>query len=722
MPDTNWMAELMTGLEELRERPLGTAAWHRFPANACPRFSDGDFWLMRDDQDRPIGIRDGRHIFVNGGARGGKGASVIIPNLSVWQGSAVVIDPKGENAIVTARRRGDGSAYCTGLGQKILILDPFHTVHRDGDQFGDLKAAFNPLDMLHPDIPESIDDAARIADAMIIKASSGDPFWEDAARTLIKAVILHVVSAQDYEPHQRNLITLRRLLLAGEADMRRMLENDAADHIPSGFELLFEGMRRNPAFGGIVASSGEQLANLSDQSPKTLASLMQVASTNTEFLDSPAMQEVLTRSDFDLSELKLNPNGVTLYLSLPQRFMTTHHRWLRMMTSMVITEMERIKQQPACGHAVLMVLDEFAGLDRMPTIENAAAQIAGFGVKMMFVTQTLVQLKSVYKDNWETFLANSGVRLFFGNDDHFTRDYVSKLIGEHEVIRTAKNNSRSNGYTYGTGSSFSEGFSTSKGYGENSSSTWGPGMQGSSQRGHSTSSTTTRTMTTTTSRNDSTTRTTSQGETENIHKRPLLTPDEIGRAFGTRENPRAVALLSGEQPLLLKRCAYYSDPVFAGKFDPHPDHKKPKTLYVQQVERNEALARETQKLINDISAADRRAKRLEWEKWNKERINKIKHRIKVAILTTAAWGSGFGVLLLGSAIGFLQTAPKHLNPVQALLQLPVTDLRAMWGHLVTGMPALIWIGSVVMLFIGIGQTWKHRATLKSRIEKRVFDQ
>ena len=43
----------------------------------------------------------------------------------------------------------------------------------------------------------------------------------------------------------------------------------------------------------------------------------------------------------------------------------------------------------------------------VPT-ETAAAQIAGYGVKLFFVLQSLEPLKAVYKDNWETFLANSG--------------------------------------------------------------------------------------------------------------------------------------------------------------------------------------------------------------------------------------------------------------------------------------------------------------------------
>ena len=166
------------------------------------------------------------------------------------------------------------------------------------------------------------------------------------------------------------------------------------------------------------------------------------------------MRRVLAKSDFKLSELKTRPEGMTLYLSLPQRYMDTHYRWLRMMVALTTTEMEITRGQPATGHPVLMVLDEFAGLKRMTAIENAVAQIAGFGVKLFFVLQSLEQLKVIYKDNWETFLANAGLKMFFSIDDHFTRDYVSKLAGETEMIRELRssNESQSENQSYAEGS------------------------------------------------------------------------------------------------------------------------------------------------------------------------------------------------------------------------------------------------------------------------------
>lgn len=83
-------------LEPSASNLLGTAAWHHFDIDTRPGFRLGDLWLSRLPDGAPVGIHDNRHALVNSGTRGGKGISIIIPNILLWQGSIVVIDPKGE--------------------------------------------------------------------------------------------------------------------------------------------------------------------------------------------------------------------------------------------------------------------------------------------------------------------------------------------------------------------------------------------------------------------------------------------------------------------------------------------------------------------------------------------------------------------------------------------------------------------------------------------------
>ena len=204
--------------------------------------------------------------------------------------------------------------------------------------------------------------------------------------------------------------------------------------------MLWKDMQRSEAFEGVVAGIGEQMLSMAD---RTRSGVLETARTNTLFLDGAPMQRLLAKSDFDLASLKTSAKGLTIYLTLPQRYMETHFRWLRLMISLAVGEMERIKGRPRSGYPTLFLLDEFAGLKRMEVIENAVAQAAGFGVKFFFIVQNLPQLKREYEDSWESFVSNSGLKVFFQIDDHFTRDYLSHLLGEQEVRRGSRSGSQS---------------------------------------------------------------------------------------------------------------------------------------------------------------------------------------------------------------------------------------------------------------------------------------
>jgi type IV secretory pathway TraG/TraD family ATPase VirD4 len=596
------MNQLVNHDSNITERALATAQWAKPEDVESLSFRQGDIWTGRaaDQNETPIGFFDDRHTLIVAGSRSGKGTSAIIPNLCFWPGSIVVIDPKGENASITAARRATGSEYCQGLDQRTFVLDPFKASNVDDH----LRASFNPLDTLDPFNEESVDDASRIADALIVSENATDPFWDDQARTLLKGLILHVISSDDFEG-KRNLISVRQLITSGDVYTRKVLEDLGEENIPTSFELLFEGMRRNTAFSGIVSGTGETFGAMAANSQKTLNGVLSAAGNHTEFIDSIPMQRQLAESTrgLKLRHLKDDPMGVSLFLSLPQRFMNTHFRWLRMMVSLIITEMEKNPGQPQSGHPILLILDEFAGLKKMDIIENAAAQIAGFGVKMCFIVQQLTQLKNIYKDNWEIFIGNSGAKLFFGIDDQFTREYISKQLGETEVTRTTRNQNQSHGrsqtvtrgssYTSGTstsstsggssGTSFSSGSGTSSDIGllwntakttsSNSSVSFSSGSNWSSSSSSSYSSSDSHSFAEGYNQSES------SGTSESIHKRALLTPDEIGLVFSRideKENPAypglALAVASGKRPIIVRRTNYFDDLMFEGTFDPHPDH------------------------------------------------------------------------------------------------------------------------------------------------------
>ena len=57
---------------------------------------------------------------------------MILPNLARYHGSVCVLDPKGENATLTAERRGNGRGIpAGGLGQEVYVIDPFEKASVD---------------------------------------------------------------------------------------------------------------------------------------------------------------------------------------------------------------------------------------------------------------------------------------------------------------------------------------------------------------------------------------------------------------------------------------------------------------------------------------------------------------------------------------------------------------------------------------------------------------
>ena len=609
----------------MNELRLGTAEWADPSAfTAQHTFRDGRFWLGRSPMGGGdgVGYVDDRHICLVSGSRSGKGTTTIIPNLCLWPGSVVVVDPKGENATVAAARRGPGSEHCEGMGQAVHVLDPFE----EAQVSPDLRSRFNPMDALDPADPEVIEEVSRIAEALVVvNEGSESASWERSARSMVKGLILHVLTSPRFEG-RRNLVTVRELLTRGDHESLAELRKMDVKPLPSAQALLWEGLARNTALGGVISGIGEQFADQHKNAPKQFIGAHGPAVENTDFIDSPKMRECLKASDFRMSDLKTDPRGVSIFLSLPQRHMDRHYRWLRLMVALITSEMQATRGRPATGHPILMCLDEFAGLKRMEVIENAVAQIAGYGVKLFFVLQSLEQMKAVYKDNWETFLTNSSLKLFYGVEDHFTREYVSKLIGDTEILRTTRTSSdtegssqsrtlgrsesdtQSDSNTRGTNWGETQNNGTSRGGSSSNSfkslplnlrgtasffsaltgsrqstnaNTWGSNHSSGTSSGGSESVTsgTSRTTGTNYSETVGTSQSHTSGVNEGLHKRPLITPDEVGRYLSRIDDKNSPAypgmglvLIAGQNPAVVRRVNYYEDRMFLGLYEPHPDH------------------------------------------------------------------------------------------------------------------------------------------------------
>ena len=375
--------------------------------------------------DYPLHYTGKRHLLTVAPTRAGKGVSTIIPNLLMYQGSALVIDPKGENAMITAPRRGKGDGRgIQGLGQTVHVVDPWGISRLPA-------SCFNPLDWLRPEDPDISENAMILADAIVSPQSkSNDSFWDEEAKALLMGLLLWV-ALDDDEQDNRTLGRVRDIINMNKKDMDNLL-------------LRMEEHPNRIIYG----SASRTLAKEEKLRSNVLASLQ----SHTHFLDSPSIRYSLSVSDFRFEDLKTSK--MTIYLVLPADRMNTFGRWLRLLVQQALTVNARnIEQKPE--KPVLFLLDEMASLGRLSMVEQAFGLMAGFGVQLWGIVQDLSQLYRIYGDGWQTFIGNSGVIQYFGSRDLMTAEYFSKLCGVTTVEKKSLSQAIAKAFSSGGGSNSS---------------------------------------------------------------------------------------------------------------------------------------------------------------------------------------------------------------------------------------------------------------------------
>lgn len=335
-----------------------------------------------------------QHLMTVAPTRTGKGVSAIVPNLLTYRGSMVVVDPKGENAMITEKQR-------QALGQDVHVVDPWEiTVNKTGRQV----SGFNPMDWLEPDDPDIAENAMMLADALVLPTEGGNSFFDEEAKSLIAGLILFV--ATDDETSLRNLGRVYDLMMG---------DGDALNE-------LFTKMYKRETHALVSSTGARQL----QKDPKTLANVMASAQTQISFLGSERIRKSLSQSSFDFADLKRKQ--MTVYLVLPADRIETFNRWFRLLVQQSLTVCARnIEDRP--DMPVLFMIDEMPAMGRLAMLEQAYGLMAGFNMQMWGIVQNLSQLERVYGKGWETFIGNSGVIQYFGSRDKMTADYFSHLCG-----------------------------------------------------------------------------------------------------------------------------------------------------------------------------------------------------------------------------------------------------------------------------------------------------
>ena len=192
-------------------------------------------------------------------------------------------------------------------------------------------------------------------------------------------------------------------------------------------------MQRSIAYAGGLAVMGDQLGHFQD---RELGSALTSTARHLRFLTTAAVATSTATSSFDPTGLA---NGrMTVYLILPPDRLAAQAGLLRLWITTLLRAVVRTGLDD--GKNVRFILDEAASLGKLDAIENAVTQLRGYGLKMLFLFQSLGQLKKVYPEGQDqTFLSNMDTQIYFGVNDLETAQAVSDRIGNATVWNVSVN-------------------------------------------------------------------------------------------------------------------------------------------------------------------------------------------------------------------------------------------------------------------------------------------
>lgn len=341
--------------------------------------------LLGNVQGRKFFYWTEKHVYLTASSRSGKGRDLIIPNLRLYPESVFVLDPKGENCAATAAER-------EGKGNTVAAFDPYGLSGRPG-------ARFNPLAGLQGD--EMVTGADYLAEALVIGPND---HWHDSARALLRALVLHLLTASEAQMRgrARDLVTLRELL--------------------TGYlDLTLEDMKESPALDGMVSRLAESVLSIP---PNERGSIISTARRGTKWLDNPKLAAMFKAGEGCISfdDFRDPSKRLSVFVCLPAHVFGTYPQVCRLLTTFALDTMMRSltgRKRP-----VMFILDELAQLEHLPIVQRAFTLGAGFGVQVWAVFQSVEQARKLYP--LDSLYGSAGFRGFFKIEDPESCEFASK--------------------------------------------------------------------------------------------------------------------------------------------------------------------------------------------------------------------------------------------------------------------------------------------------------
>ena len=330
------------------------------------------------------------------GSGSGKSASYSIPNAFQMLGSYVFTDPKGELYDKTA-------GYLRKNGYEIKVLNLVNPANSDG---------YNPLLHIRSEI-----DVDVIANTIVKgqkSESTSDPYWDDMAEMLLKALIYYLMATRPEE--EQNLASCSELVRAANTN--------------GGSNLLTELMNQLP----YDHPARMNYKSIEIAPEKTYGSILSSLQSKLGKFDSKEIAEVTSTDTIDFDEIGSKKTAVYVISS------DTHKAYDFLLTIFFSQMIQQLydyadKNGGRLKMPTFFILDEFANIGQIPDFDKKISTSRSRGISFSVILQNLDQLEAVYEKSYETIMGNCDTHVFLGSNSYKTVEYFSKALGEKTITR-----------------------------------------------------------------------------------------------------------------------------------------------------------------------------------------------------------------------------------------------------------------------------------------------
>ncbi len=330
------------------------------------------------------------------GSGSGKSASYSIPNAYQCLGSYIFTDPKGELYDQTA-------GYLKKNGYEIKVLNLVRPQFSDG---------YNPL--MHISSELDVDVIANTIIRGQKTDSSSDPYWDDMAEMLLKALIYYLIAKRPEE--EQNLASCAELVRAANTNGGNNLLTELISQLPYDHpaRMYYKSIEIAPerTYGSILSSLQSKLGKFDS---KEIAELTSTDTINFEDIGNKKTAVYVISSDTH----------------------TAYDFLLTIFFSQMIQQLYDYADQNggALKQQTFFILDEFANIGKIPDFDKKISTSRSRKISFSVILQNIDQLEAVYEKSYETIMGNCDTHVFLGSNSFKTVEYFSKALGEKTISR-----------------------------------------------------------------------------------------------------------------------------------------------------------------------------------------------------------------------------------------------------------------------------------------------